>query len=265
MNLAILRVGANGPLVESVQTFLRGVGAYEGVVDGAFGPRTKAAVQLWQDTQGLCPDGVIGNMTFGALMGAGLVVLPPDDPEDDKTGANWPPKPIGMRSLNAAQRQQIFGEIVIEPNPISGNPENCKIVRRSSEYRIVEVELPLLIGVSGFPKSGKVLFHAKGARQLQILVQAWHDAGLLDRVLTWGGALAVRYVRGSKTTLSPHSWGSAFDINVAWNGLGAQPALVGRKGSIRELVPIANEQGWYWGGHFNSRLDGMHVEMAEIR
>ena len=35
------------------------------------------------------------------------------------------------------------------------------------------------------------------------------------------------------------------------------------KGSVRQLVPIANELGFYWGGHFNRR-DGMHFEMARI-
>jgi hypothetical protein len=41
------------------------------------------------------------------------------------------------------------------------------------------------------------------------------------------------------------------------------PALVGQKGSVREIVPIANEFGFYWGGHF-TRKDGMHFEIAKI-
>lgn len=62
-----------------------------------------------------------------------------------------------------------------------------------------------------------------------------------------------------------NSFGSAFDINVPWNYLGSQPALVGKHGSVRELVPIANEHGLYWGGHFGgSRPDGMHFEVAKL-
>jgi hypothetical protein len=38
--------------------------------------------------------------------------------------------------------------------------------------------------------------------------------------------------------------------------------LVGEKGSVRELVPIANRWGFYWGGHYNGRPDGMHFEVA---
>ena len=70
-------------------------------------------------------------------------------------------------------------------------------------------------------------------------------------------------VRGSRQTLSNHAFGSAFDINAAWNGLGVIPPLVGQKGSVRELVALANENGFYWGGHF-PRRDGMHFEIAKI-
>jgi hypothetical protein len=74
-----------------------------------------------------------------------------------------------------------------------------------------------------------------------------------------------RFIRGSRSVLSNHAYGSAFDINAAWNPLGATPADVDEKGSVIELVPLAHEFGFYWGGHFNSRPDGMHFEAAEIQ
>ena len=48
--------------------------------------------------------------------------------------------------------------------------------------------------------------------------------------------------------------------------------MIGQIGCVRELVPIANECGFYWGGHFGKevngkmvgRLDGMHFEIAKI-
>jgi hypothetical protein len=64
--------------------------------------------------------------------------------------------------------------------------------------------------------------------------------------------------------LSNHAFGSAFDINAKWNPLGHTPALVGKEGAVRKLVPIANDYGFYWGGHFTSRKDGMHFEVAKI-
>jgi hypothetical protein len=40
---------------------------------------------------------------------------------------------------------------------------------------------------------------------------------------------------------------------------------VGQHGSVRELVSIANEHGFFWGGHFDKRRDGMHFEVAVIK
>ncbi|MBP0649891.1 M15 family metallopeptidase, partial [Mycobacterium tuberculosis] len=56
----------------------------------------------------------------------------------------------------------------------------------------------------------------------------------------------------------------AFDINAEWNPLGVEPAAMGAKGCVRELVPIANRFGFYWGGHFSTRADGMHFEVAKL-
>jgi hypothetical protein len=85
----------------------------------------------------------------------------------------------------------------------------------------------------------------------------------LHLILTFDGSYVARFVRGSTSVLSNHSFGTAFDINVTWNRLGVVPALVGQKGSVRELVGIANDNGFYWGGHF-TRLDGMHFEIAKL-
>ena len=109
-----------------------------------------------------------------------------------------------------------------------------------------------------------MLFHKLAAAQLQALWEAWEKAGLLKQVLTFEGAFVARFIRGSTSTLSNHAFGSAFDINYRWNKLGARPALVGETGSVRELVPIAHEHGFYWGGHFNRR-DGMHFEVALLK
>ena len=40
----------------------------------------------------------------------------------------------------------------------------------------------------------------------------------------YAGANAPRFIRGSKTVLGNHAFGTAFDINTAWNALGAQTA-----------------------------------------
>lgn len=265
LHLEVLRVGSpHHDLVEIVQTFLRGRDLYHGRVDGGFGPLMLEGVKAFQRLRNLKDDGVVGNFTWAEMMALGLVVLPSDVHESDHASPNWPPRPEGIRPLTSAQRAQLFGTFEFQPAPVKGDPEAIRITERSPEYRIIEVELPELVGVQGFPSSGKILFHARGARQLQDLVKAWAAAGLRRHILTWGGSLAQRFVRGSRTTLSAHAWGTALDINAAWNGLGAQGALAGRYGSVRELVPLAVEHGFYSGGWF-SRPDWMHLELFEVK
>jgi hypothetical protein len=82
-------------------------------------------------------------------------------------------------------------------------------------------------------------------------------------MLTFDGAFAPRFIRCNNTSLSNHAFGTAFDINADENPLGAQPALPADKGCVFELVPIAHQFGFYWGGHF-SRRDGMHFEVAKV-
>ena len=262
--LATLRRGStHRDLVELLQAFLRGRDVYHGAVDGDFGTGTEHAVMAFQDGASLRPDGVVGNGTWGALMHAGLTLLPSEAREDDRNGPNWPPRPRDLSPLNSAQRGVMFGTFTATPSPTQGNPEGIVISDRSSDYRIVEVQCDALRGVAGFPGSGKVLLHAKAAGPFQSLITAWEAAGLLPKILSWGGSYAPRFVRGSRTVLSAHSQGTAWDCNVQWNGLAQQPALTGRRGSVRELVPLANAHGWYWGGHFG-RPDGMHFELARV-
>lgn len=265
LNLEVLRQGAKGEAVEMLQGFLRGQGYYLGVVDGDFGPKTKVAVELFQRAAGCKPiDGIVGNGTWGAAMARGLDLLPSDSPADERTSPNWPPKPAGLSPISAAERERIFGSFDFVHEPLPDNPENIRITKRSAEYKIVEVSLPKLIGVQGFPRSGKVLFHAKGADQLRALVDAWDTAKLLPLIIRWSGTLVTRFVRGSRKTLSNHAWGNALDINSSQNALASRPALVGQRGSVRELVPLAIEHGFFWGGHFRTP-DGMHKELREAR
>jgi hypothetical protein len=84
-------------------------------------------------------------------------------------------------------------------------------------------------------------------------------------VFPLNGAFVLRFIRGRTSTLSNHAYGSAFDINADETPLGARPRLVGQRGATRELVPLANKWGFYWGGHFGSRPDGMHFEVAFLK
>lgn len=261
--MRVLRKGMKGPDVRKWQYFLIGQGFVIGKADGLFGEKTHSATVEFQKRHKLAPDGVVGHQTLVKAIELGYVAL--DDPEDEsKTGPNWPPKPDFPPLTGTAQRQALFGKFAYKKEPLPDNPENIRILGNWEKDNIVTVTIPQLKGIKGAPKSGIIPFHRLAAEQLKNMWEAWEEAGLLDRVLTFNGAFVARLVRGS-TSLSNHAFGTAFDINYPRNSLGSQPALFGEEGSVRELVPIANEYGFFWGGHYKKRLDGMHFEVAVVK
>lgn len=253
--LKLIEINSTGTLVKAWQFFLTGQGFYKNKVDGKFGPDTKQASIDFQKKYKLQPDGVVGNKTYGVAMQLGFGGV--EDKRKDKSGADWPPKPDFNPLASNAARKKLFGTFTYEPKPVPGNPENIRITNNWVSANIITVTIPQL------KKINKMQFHKLAAPQLIQLWKDWEAANLLHLVLSYEGSYMARFVRGSASVLSNHSFGTAFDINYAWNKLGAVPALAGQKGSVRELVPIANENGFYWGGHF-SRLDGMHFEIARL-
>src|ERR1035438_824009 len=69
--------GVRSPDVRSVQRALRRTAGADLVVDGVFGPRTKAAVEEFQQAPALKSDGVVGAQTWNELPdGRPMPVLP---------------------------------------------------------------------------------------------------------------------------------------------------------------------------------------------
>ncbi len=254
-----LRLGMQGLDVEAWQAFLRGQG-FDGIqIDGDFGQHTAAATKAWQRDNDLTVDGAVGPVTSGKAQQIGFDPgWIDDDPSQD--GPNWPPEPE-FEPLTAGQREALFGEFRYEAAPRPGNPEAIHILDDWPARNIVKVTIPQLKGVDHAPPGGVIALHRLAAEPFVRFFQALDDAGLADRLLSFGGGWAPRFVRGRRI-LSNHAFGSAIDINARWNWLGTVPAFKGRKGSVRELVPLANAHGLYWGGHF-SRPDGMHFELAK--
>lgn len=72
-----LKQGAKGASVSELQQLLAKAGFSAGAVDGAFGPKTLAAVKRFQAAKGLETDGVVGPKTWAALRSAGTTTTPP--------------------------------------------------------------------------------------------------------------------------------------------------------------------------------------------
>lgn len=220
---------------------------------GTFSPFVTEATIKFQKIKNLSPDGIVGRFTLAAAMSEGLSVDMYDDSEIEYT-SSWPLRP-DFRSPTVEENYEQFGRIITRPKDNLGNVE---IVSRDDKYRIVKLEIPSKYRQQAPCLPSAVLVHALVEQPLLGLFEEWYDASLLHLIKTWGGTLAVRYKRGSTMSLSDHAWGSALDFNVQWNLMGRVPALRGKTGSVRELIPIANRRGWFWGGHY-SNPDGMHL------
>ncbi|MCW5934994.1 MAG: M15 family metallopeptidase [Fimbriimonadia bacterium] len=262
--MRVIREGMKGADVKRWQSFLLGQGFNPGIIDGDFGPKTHQATVAFQTKHKLFADGIVGIQTMGKAMMLGYPALKEDPTDLSELSPNFPPKPSFEPLTGTAARQKLFGKFAYKHSPTDNNPERIVITDDWEANNIVSVVIPQLIGVQGAPSDGKIRFHRLAVPQLKALWQAWEDAGLLPLVKTWAGSYVPRFVRGSRTTLSNHAFGTAFDINVKWNMLGAQPALTDEEGSVRKLVPLAHKHGFYWGGHF-TRKDGMHFEIAFLK
>jgi peptidoglycan hydrolase-like protein with peptidoglycan-binding domain len=258
--MRVLRIGLRGPDVKKWQYFLIGQGLLADRADGKFGEHTNTATIAFQNKYHLTPDGVMGHNTLVQAIKIGFTVLD-ETVDESKTSPNWPPKPDFPPLIGTTERQKVFGKFAYKV--ILGGNGDVQILGDWAEKNIVTVNVPQLKGIQGASNSGNIQFHKLATQQVQVMFAAWENAGLLDRILSWGGSFVPRLVRGG-TSLSNHAFGTAFDINVSWNQLGIQPALVGNEGSVRELVPIANEHGFFWGGHYANRPDGMHFELAVL-
>lgn len=64
---AVLKRGSTGSDVRTMQQKLKNWGYYSGSVDGIFGSGTESAVKLFQRTNGLTADGIVGSATAAAL------------------------------------------------------------------------------------------------------------------------------------------------------------------------------------------------------
>lgn len=283
-----IKIGSRGKDVQSWQTFLRGgqvaedgsCTAREGdaiISDGIFGPATDRATKAWQTTQGLVADGIVGRATWAEAVKDSYpsdaipathdtdpdtdvdsdpeVETKPSEVTVDKTTAKWPACPAGFKPLvSNAARNAIFGTIEFVGAPTAGNPEAIHITNDWASKNMARFDIPLL-------SSHPIMMHKLAGPQFRAWFQAIEKKGLADRVVSYSGCWVPRYVRGSRKTLSNHSWGVAIDINVPWNGRGRQSALLGKRGCVRELAELASDFGIFWGGWYKGAPeDGMHFE-----
>jgi hypothetical protein len=99
------------------------------------------------------------------------------------------------------------------------------------------------------------------------VLQELNEKGLIGEIKTWDGLYNVRYMRGSKSVLSRHSWGLAVDLNATWNPLvkvTPQNRAAMRKKHVKwseKFLKVWRDNGFDCGADWKDRLDGMHFEL----
>jgi hypothetical protein len=186
---------------------------------------------------------------------------------------------MNLLPLTNAGRRAKFGKFRFVHSPTPTNSEHVTILDGWAEANLDQVWVPEL--------RRRVTVHRKARDSFLELWATWGKLGLLGGeecpgvegrglVLSYAGCWVPRFKRQSGTwnervakcrtlgaqSLSSHSWGTAVDLNPAWNRLGQPPAPLGTTGSVLELVPTAEQLGWFWGGFFKRRPDGMHYEYS---
>lgn len=124
-----LREGMRGDPVRLLQFFLSAVGRFNDdvptvVIDGIFGPNTRAAVEAFQRSAGLTPDGIVGSFTWNNLIRAYESIRASQDLSSDV----FPPTStlvLGSRSVDVTRLQTWLNQLSevypqIEPVPATG-------------------------------------------------------------------------------------------------------------------------------------------------
>lgn len=161
--LPLLRRGARGETVEALQRSLLAADLDPGPIDGIFGKRTDEAVRAFQEARGLAVDGLVGPVTWEALLATGaelefeepeVVEAPPREEFDclalaDAVSAaflrDYPPQPVPeveemdipyeyMNRLNA-YRDVLYAHL-------RGRPQEIRAYRESVETTSTQTGRP---------------------------------------------------------------------------------------------------------------------------
>jgi len=224
-------------------------------------------------------DGICGQNTIRAIIDFQSRFLSRPDGRVDPNGKT-------LRYLNEGS-QQMPGQ----KNPVSPNPTQIMTARVPKPSRelinqgLVSVSNAFMIQMLGQPRESYSadcqpmtnsilrrhvvtqsvgLFRATGLRPavdslVAAMAQIQREQPAIYAILGTAGMLCCRYVRGSQTAISNHSWGTAIDftLNGVLDRRGDDQVQIG----LTLIAPIMNQHGWYWGVAFRTE-DAMHFEAS---
>lgn len=153
----------------------------------------------------------------------------------------------GDAVLPPVRLKELFGEFAASPNSNGTLNADPAWVRKN----IRRVRLPIL---------GTTSCHRLLLPQLRAALHELARRGLGDLLDPgdFGGCFFPRYANlNTRSGISHHSWGVAFDVNVSQNPLGGEPRL------DRRVVDVFERWGFTWGGRW-LLSDPMHFEFLRF-
>ncbi len=240
-----------------VQRLLVRNGVDPGAIDGCCRPQTVRAIIEFQSRYVAHPDGCVdpNGATLRYLNNPGTPVMPAKPaatviPAQSLTACV--PRParatinLGLTAVSNAFMLQTLGQ------PRASYSSDCQPMTNAALRRHVVTE-----SVGRFKATG--LRPAVSSLQTA-LSQVQREQPALYAILGTAGMLCCRYVRGSQTAISNHSWGTAIDftLNGVLDRRGDDQVQVG----LTLMAPIMNQHGWYWGAAFRTE-DAMHFEASQ--
>lgn len=263
------RGGVNRPEdVALVQRLLlaRGFGAV-GDADGVCGAKTLAAIVAYQRGFLREPDGRIdpGGRSWRHLSAgytgvvtqaegtstASPTLRPPAEPTGSLTRPLPRPDPssinIGLNPVNNAYMLAKFGE----PLTNGGYTAQCQPPTNPRLRRNLVLDTVGPFRVTGLVPAVISL--------KQVMADIRVEQPKVYAALGTAGMLCCRLVRGSTTSISNHSWGTAIDLTV--DGVLDVYGDGRVQFALTLIAPIFARHGWFWGAAFRTE-DGMHFEAS---
>ena len=150
---------------------------------------------------------------------------------------------VGLSSASNATMQARFGA------PRSTYSQACQAVTNATLARRMVTR-----NVGPFSATG---LDSAVTSLTSIMTSIATDQRLVHRVLGTAGMHCARYVRGSTTNISNHSWGTAIDLTV--NGRLDTRGDNKIQFGLHLISTIFNANGWFWGTGFPTE-DAQHFE-----
>ncbi len=120
------------------------------------------------------------------------------------------------------------------------------------------IPLPAPLHYAGQPVT-RVRVHEKCSEWAHRAFDELHARELWYLLDPYAGSYAFRLSKGG-ASLSAHAYAAAFDFDPEGNPLGAPMHMTRFAKDPRGMVAVEvlESWGWYWGGRWESRPDGMH-------